>query len=183
MSVLEQDKAARALEKRLASTESPRQRHMLEVAIAHVKAEAALDLEGLMATLTADPQYHFWGAGEDVGPKGADEVRQYYADIVSAKRGILEYDIETIVLDDEVLVTSGPIRAINRGSVAAQRGWAIDDPDADYLVTMRATILWPFSESGELLGEDSGGGSLGPYDFRKLEPHELPQVYTDLWSA
>src|SRR5271166_1777857 len=164
MSVIEQGKGAQALEKRLARTESPRHRHMLEVAIAHLKAEAALDLEGLMATLTADPQYHFWADGQDYGPKGADEVRGYYSQLVADRRGILEYDIDTIVLDDETLVTSGPIRAINRGSVAARRGWAVDDLDADYVVTMRATILWPFSDAGELLGEDSGGG-LDPNDF------------------
>src|SRR5271165_6585089 len=139
MSVIEQGKGAQALEKRLARTESPRHRHMLEVAIAHLRA---------------------------------DEVGGYYSQLVADRRGILEYDIDTIVLDDETLVTSGPIRAINRGSVAARRGWAVDDLDADYVVTMRATILWPFSDAGELLGEDSGGG-LDPNDFVRLDPDEL----------
>jgi hypothetical protein len=184
MSVVEQSKARKALEARLSKTESPRQRHMLEVAIAHVRAEAELDLEGLMASLTEDPQYHFWGNGVDQGPKGAAAVRQYYSDLVEAKRGILEYDIETIVLDDDTLVTIGPICAINRGNVAKARGWDVpeSDPNGDYLVSMRATIIWPFSEDGELLGEDSGGG-WSPTDFRKLDAAELPEVYVKLFAT
>ena len=64
-----------ALEKRLAETESPRQRQLIQVVIDHARAEAVGDIDGLMATLVAEPEYHFWGPGGDRGPKGADAVR------------------------------------------------------------------------------------------------------------
>jgi hypothetical protein len=50
----------KALEKRLVEIESPRQRAVLQTVIDHTKAEAALDVAGLMATLVDEPAYHFW---------------------------------------------------------------------------------------------------------------------------
>ena len=74
----DQAKMWHALEDRLAATENPRHRQMLEVVIEHTKAEADCSVERLMATLIDDPQYHFWVRGRDVGPKGRDAVRSYY---------------------------------------------------------------------------------------------------------
>jgi hypothetical protein len=44
------------VEQRLDEIESPRQRTMLQTVLAHMKAEAAGDVDGLMATLVDDPQ-------------------------------------------------------------------------------------------------------------------------------
>ena len=64
------------LEERLERTTDARHRKMLQTVIDHAKAETRGDVDGLMATLNADPQYHFWN-GKDFGPKGADAVRAY----------------------------------------------------------------------------------------------------------
>ena len=58
----------RDLEKRLECTTSPRRRHMLQTVIDHAKAEAAGSVDGLMATLSADPRYHF-GAAAGTGDR------------------------------------------------------------------------------------------------------------------
>ena len=71
----DQSKIWADLEARLARTQNPRHRQLLETVIAHGRAEAALDVDGLMATLVPEPQYHFWIGGRDRGPKGYDGVR------------------------------------------------------------------------------------------------------------
>lgn len=169
---------AQAIEARLARTTDPRQRGMLEVLCDHIRAEASLDLDGLMATLVDEPAYHLWGSGRDTGPKGRDAVVAYYTGLVTSKRGVLEYDIERIVLDDETIVTEGFIRAFQPGDVARAFGYAVPDESAHYLVRYRALVIWPFDADGtKLLGEDGYAG-IDPEDFQSVEFAELPEEYT-----
>jgi predicted YcjX-like family ATPase len=96
---------------RLTRTENPRHRKMLQTLADHLRAEEHQSLELLLATLVPEPSYHLWKNGADYGPKGAAAVRQYYTELVESKRGILEYAIERIVVDDDNIVTEGTIRA------------------------------------------------------------------------
>jgi hypothetical protein len=177
MGIVDPALAARRLRERLATTESARQRAMLETVVEHLDAEAAMSLDGLMATLAPEPKYHLWANGADYGPKSREGVAAYYAQVVADNRAVLEFDIERIVVDDNCIVTEGWIRAINRGSVAKARGWAVDDDNGDYLVTQRVVIFWPFNEAGQMVGED-GYANLDPLAFRPLDASELPESYT-----
>jgi hypothetical protein len=168
----------RELEDRLAATESPRHRKLLETVINHAKAEAVCDLDGLMKTLVADPQYHFWRAGKDFGPKGYDGVRQYYADYAASGAAILSSFKERIIVDDTSIGHEGTISTLVSGKIARARGYLIDDEAAHYLVRARVTILWSFDEEGLAYGEDSYS-STDPEDFDKLEKSELPTVYVE----
>jgi len=49
----------RELEMRQARTNNPRHRQLLQVVINHGRAEVNRDLDALMATLVAEPEYHF----------------------------------------------------------------------------------------------------------------------------
>jgi len=173
---VDQSLSWRVVEERMARTESPRQRKMLQTLIDHLRAEEHQSLDELMATLVASPQYHFWRDGADYGPKGADAVRSYYAQLVEAKRGVLEYAIERIVVDDDNVVTEGDIRAYQTGAVARGFGFNVDDLDATYLVAYRAVILWPFNAAGEMLGED-GYSTLDPDRASLVAPEDLPAAY------
>ena len=178
MSTIDQARAWKLLEERLANTTNERHRRNLETAIAHSKAEAAPDLEGLLKTLVADPRYHLWVNGADAGAKGWDNVRQFYIDFLATKTNILEYDVERVVVDDFCVVTEGAYRAIWSGSYAASLGMPVDDVSADYLMETRLVVFWPCDENGLLLGEDSysSGGS----QLTKLSPADLPGAYVDL---
>ncbi|MDA4894122.1 nuclear transport factor 2 family protein [Streptomyces sp. MS2A] len=178
MAVIDPTRTWRPLEERLARTSDARHRAMLEVVIAHMKAEADGDLEALMATVSPDPQYHFWVGGADVGPKGRAAVRAYYAAFVGSRSNVLEYVIDRLVLDDETLVTEGTLKMIYRGAAAAAAGFAADDPDADYLVVARQLLLWPIDENGRVAGEDSYSDE--PTRVTRLAGDELPQRYVDL---
>src|ERR671939_653320 len=104
-----------ALEEKCSRTESPRHRQLLQVVIDHVKAEVDRSLDGLMATLVADPQYHFWVRGKDVGPKGYDAVRSYYEAFVLGGGAVFESIKERIVVDDHTVTHEGPTRNLVSG--------------------------------------------------------------------
>jgi hypothetical protein len=182
MALVDQGLSARILEERLARTESPRHRAMLETVVEHLKAEADISLDRLLATLAPTPEYHLWHNGSDIGPKGRDAIAAFYSQLVAEKRGILEFEITRTVVDDDTVVTEGFIRAIQRGDVATSKGYLVDDEAASYLVTSRVTIFWPFNEAGEMLGED-GYSNYDPTSARKLDESELPEVYKQLFAS
>jgi hypothetical protein len=164
------------LEKRLDDTTSPRQRRMLQTVIDHAKAEAAGSVDGLMATLSADPRYHFWSGGKDWGPKGHAAVRGFYESFVAAGEGFFESRKNRIVVDDDTVVTEIELRQLVPGSVAAKRGYVVPDLNGHYVVFARTVILWPFNEAGELVGEDSYGSS-DTSVFEQIPDEELPPQY------
>ena len=94
---VDKTKTWRKVEERLAAEPSARKRAILANVLAHMKAEAVPDLEGLMTTLAPDPQYHFWGPTGDVGPKGTEAVRSFYTSFANSGAHRLEYDVERLV--------------------------------------------------------------------------------------
>ncbi|MEX1006387.1 MAG: nuclear transport factor 2 family protein [Acidimicrobiia bacterium] len=164
------------LEARLEATANPRHRQMLQVVIDHGKAEAVGDVEALIASLSADPQYRFWSQGRDVGPKGRDAIRAFYDDFVASGSGFFESRKLRIVVDDDTIVTENAMRAIVPGAVARARGYAIDDLEGHYLVANRTVILWVFDESCALVGEDSYASS-DITDIQRVPDDELPDEY------
>jgi hypothetical protein len=182
MALIDQHAAAKAVEDRLSRTSDPRQRGMLETVAEHLRAEVVGDVGRLLATLVDDPVYHLWSEGHDVGPHGVDGVLAYYSDLVAARRQVLEFTIERIVVDADTVVTEGWIRAINLGAVARARGWHVDDDEASYLVTQRVVIFWPFDAEGRMLGED-GYANFDPDAVQRLADHELPDAYRQLFAG
>ncbi|MGW2112689.1 hypothetical protein [Streptomyces sp. NPDC001948] len=178
MPVIDPNRTWAPLEERLAITTDKRHRVVLKAVIEHMKAEAAADLDRLMATLSPTPAYHFWSEGNDTGPKGTNGVRTFYSAFVASKSNVLEYALDRLVLDDHCLVTEGFLKQIYPGSYAAQLGFPVDDESADYLIVHRQLLLWPVDEHGLIQGEDSY--STGPVSITKLSLEELPQQYIDL---
>ena len=171
-----------ALEERLARTTNPRHQKMLQTVIDHAKAESAGDVDGLMATLGDNPQYHFWSNGQDWGPKGLDGVRAFYENFVASGAGFFESPKPRIVVDDDTVVTESSMRGIVPGPVAQARGHAIDDINGHYLVTARTAIFWPFDENCVLIGEDSYGSS-DVADCHRVPDDELPAEYVAMLDA
>ena len=167
---------------RIAAETDPRRRRMLGIVRDHARAEVERSLDGLLATLVAEPEYHFWVMGRDHGPKGAAAVRQYYTDFVMSGGAVLESVLERLVVDDGAVVEDTYIRNLVPAGVARRRGYAIPDNIDHVLVTYRNLVLWPFDDGDEtnclLLGEDS----YTPLDLEAWEPvadADLPQYYLD----
>jgi hypothetical protein len=170
------------LEARLATTTNPRHRTMLQVVIDHGKAEAAGDVDALVASLSAEPEYRFWSQGRDVGPKGRDEIRAFYEGFVASGAGFFQSRKVRIVVDDDTIVTENAMRGIVPGQLARARGYTIDDVDGHYLVTNRTVILWVFDESCALVGEDSYASS-DLTDIERVPDDELPAAYLAMLKA
>jgi len=169
------------LEQRLARTQDPRHRAMLQVVIEHAKAEADRSVERLMATLVDDPQYHFWvgATGRDAGPKGAESVRRYYRDFVAGGGAVFESPKDRIVVDDHNVVSEAEVRNIVPGPVAKRRGYRIPDESGHYLVRFRNLVLFEFGDDPtRALGEDSYT-TFDPDAFERVDDADLPQAYLD----
>lgn len=178
MAIIDPTITWKPLEERLARTTDPRHRQVLEIVLEHMKEEAKPDLDGLMRTLASNPAYHFWNAGQDVGPKTTEGVRAYYAAFVESQSNVLEFAIDRLYVDDDGLLTEGYLRQIYPGTYAAQLGFPIDDPAGDYLIEFRQLIVWPVDASGKILGEDSYHS--GPSRIEKLSEDQLPEEYVEM---
>ncbi|BBY43876.1 nuclear transport factor 2 family protein [Mycolicibacterium celeriflavum] len=178
MAVIDPTRTWEPLEKRLADTTNERHRVVLSAVIEHMKAEAAPDMDRLMATLAPQPDYHFWGAEGDFGPKTTAGVQTYYTDFLATRTNILEFEVQRLVVDDHCLVTEGLLKQIYPGAEAQRIGIPVDDVDADYLIVFRQLLLWPIDENGKILGEDSYNP--GVVSMTKMSREELPQSYVDL---
>lgn len=147
------------LEERLAAETDPVVRRNLELVIAHGKAEATLDLEGVLATLCPNPRYvaHTSPDVALVNPTTTEGVRAFYqATIVDTDAHRIEHDVDRVIADRTAVYTEGVVKIAYPGRVLAARGISVDDPDAYYLYTSRMAIVWPVDpESGLLVGEES----------------------------
>jgi hypothetical protein len=77
---------------------------MLETVLEHGRAGAAFDLDGPLATLSPDPEYHFWGNGSDGGPKRHNAVKAFYEGLVAS--GGAYFESHKPRIDDNVVTES-----------------------------------------------------------------------------
>ena len=155
---LDPNKTWKKVEERLAVEADPICRRNLEVVLEHMKAEARLDIDGLIATLSEEPHYHaYTPAGEipELCPKGRDGVRQFYQNFVASGAFRLELDIDRLVVDRDCVLTEGVMRMAYPGTTLALMGHEVDDPKAYYLFEDRMAVLWPMDEKGKIKGEDT----------------------------
>jgi hypothetical protein len=168
-----------ALEARLAVTENPRHRQMLEVVVEHAKAEAERSVERLMATLVEEPQYHFWIGGRDVGPKGAHGVQTYYENFVAGGGAVFASPKDRIVVDDHNVVSEAEVTNIVSGALAKARGYNVPDGDGHYVVRFRNVVFFEFGDDAmHALGEDSYT-TMDPDAFERISDADLPSVYVE----
>jgi len=179
MIALDQSKMWQALEQRLAATDNPRHRTMLEVVIEHARAEADRSVERLMATLVDAPEYHFWMGGRDIGPKGQQRVHDYYVDFVAGGGAVFESPKDRVVVDDHNVVSEAEVRNLVPGPVAQRRGYRVPDDSGHYLVRFRNVVFFEFAaDPTKALGEDSYT-TMDPDAFERVADADLPPAYLE----
>jgi hypothetical protein len=152
----------RKVEERLATETDPVLRRNLETLLAHMKAEMAGDVDGLLDTLSDRVHYHAYGAPDPLSsPEGKDGVRAFYERFIASGAGRLQLDIDRLVVDRDCILTEGVMRMAYPGRTLQAMGITVDDPDAHYLYEARMATLWPFDADGMVLGEDTYTGSDG----------------------
>jgi hypothetical protein len=176
MPVIDQTLTWKAVEARLATETDPVLRRNLETLLTHMKAEAALDLERLMATVSERAAYHQY-VGNLTAPTsvGKDGVRKFYEDFAASGAGRLHHDIDRLVVDRDCILTDGTMRIAYPGRRLAEMGIDVDDPDALYLYETRMAVVWPIDEHGLFIGEDAyvGGDGFDGIADRKIDPADI----------
>jgi len=177
MPVIDQAVTWAKVEERLEVETDPILRRNLETVLAHMKAEAVGDLDGLLETLSDKVAYHAYGAEgvPELNPVGKSGVRRFYTDFIASGATKLQLDIDRLVVDKTCILTEGIMRMAYPGRTLVARGIAVDDPDASYLYETRMAVLWPMDEDGLAIGEDTytGGDGFAGIADRKIDPAQI----------
>jgi hypothetical protein len=185
MPVIDQTLTWRKVEARLATETDPVLRRNLETLLQHMKAEASLDMEALMATVSDHAHYHTYT--DNPGPEhvGKAAVQEFYERFAASGAHKLHHDLDRLVVDRECILTEGVMRMAYPGRTLEAMGIAVDDPDADYLYETRMAIVWPIDGDGLFIGEDAyveGDGFVG-IAGRKVDPADIVLYRPDAVSA
>jgi hypothetical protein len=166
----------RKVVERLETETDPVLRRNLELLLAHQKAEASLDLDGLMATISEQARYQAFGSSDPaLNPVGKPAVRQFYENFAASGAHRLQLDTDRLVVDRHCILTEGLMRMAYPGRTLLARGIEVDDPDAYYLFEARMAIVWPIGPDGLFIGEDSyvGRDGFAGIADRKLDPADI----------
>jgi hypothetical protein len=174
LAIIDQHRTWKKVEERLAVETDPILRRNLELLLQHMKAEAVLDMEPLMATVSENAVYQNFAQG-GAGPVGKAAVQKFYEDFAAGGAQKLQLDLDRLVVDRHCILTEGVMRMAWPGSTLLAMGIGVDDPDADYLYETRMAILWPLDEHGLFIGEDSyvGGDGFEGIANRKVDPADV----------
>ena len=174
MAIIDQHRTWKKVEERLAIETDPTLRRNLETLLQHMKAEAALDMDRLMATVSENAKYQNFGQG-GTGPVGKAAVQKFYEDFAAGGAEKLQHDLDRLIVDKHCILTEGVMCMAWPGTTLVAMGIEVDDPDADYLYEARMAILWPLDDDGLFIGEDSyvGGDGFEGIADRKVDPTDI----------
>lgn len=153
MAKIDQNLTWTKVEARLRTESHPVLRRNLELLLKHMKAEASLDMEPLMATVSEKARYEAFGSGSVIEGKAA--VRKFYEDFAASGAYKLHLDIDRLIVDERCILTEGLMRMAYPGRTLQAMGIAVDDPGAYYLYEAHMAIIWPIGDDGLFIGEDS----------------------------
>jgi hypothetical protein len=179
MPVIDQSVTWRKVEERLAVEPDPVLRRNLTLLLQHMQAEAAQDMERLMATVSETARYEFFGAAQPP-LVGKPAVHGFYTAFAASGAHKLQLDVDRLIVDRDAILTEGVMRMAYPGRTLQAMGIDVDDPEADYLYETRMAVLWPIAEDGLFVGEDTYTGADGFAGIadRKLDPADIRQ-----WAA
>ena len=178
MTIIDPSVTWTSTEARLAQETDPILRRNLELLLQHQQAEATLDLDALMATVSEDARYHSFDGAKSYVLEGKQAVREFYERFAASGAHRLQHEIERLVVDRNCILTEGVIRIAYPGSTLAAHGTPVDDPDALYLYESRMAIIWPIGEDGLFIGEDSyvDRDGFAGIEQRKLSPDDVTEL-------
>jgi hypothetical protein len=154
--------------------DDPRTRHCLQLVADHIVAEVAGDIDGVLATLAADPIYTIWGASNSKAPVGGAAVREFYEQLVGSGKNRLDYVLTRVVADRQAVVTEGDFHHVFPGEALAGRVDGVE-PGRWYHVAYRALVVWVVGDGDRISGEDIYSGEV-PRVIREISPAELAHL-------
>lgn len=170
------------LEQAAAAESNPRRAGLIREVGKHMEAEINGRLDELMATLTAEPVYHFWGRGDATVLEGAEAVRAFYGGMFSVGGEQFEVVVDKVIASDDHVVTEGQVKIVYKGADLAAQGIAevagspVDEA-ALYLSCAQLVTVWPADADGKLIGEDIYFGEDPMTTLARIEPDQLPPYF------
>jgi hypothetical protein len=169
------------LEARAATESNPRRRGLLLAVRDHMEHEIKGALDPLMATLTDEPVYHFWGNTPSV-LEGRDTVRGFYEGMIARGGQQFEVVVDRIVVDDGAVITEGQVKQVYKGTALIAMGMkelagAPLAPDDLVLTTAQLVTVWPADAQGRLIGEDIYFGHDPFRHAERIRREDLPDYY------
>jgi hypothetical protein len=148
----------------------------------HTEAEIKGQLEPLMATLTSEPVYHFWGNANPMVLQGRDAVAGFYSAMFSTGRQQFEVVVEKVVASRDNVVTEGRVKQVNRGrdlkaSGLSKVGDVMVQDDDLWLSDAQLVTVWPADGKGKLVGEDIYFGVNPMQTLRRITREDVPPYY------
>ena len=164
-------------------TSSERQKKLLNGVADHMEAEIKGQLEPLMATLTAEPIYHFWRVGNvNMILNGYEEVSSFYTNMFTTGGEQFEVVVERIIVDDVGVITEGQVKQVytseslrNMG-LTAENISGLEDHDLWFSNTQLITV-WPADPEAKLVGEDIYFGEDPMKTLQPITRDEIPDYY------
>ena len=159
-----------ALEARAADEDNPRRKGLLLEVRDHMEAEINGRLEPLMATLTGEPIYHFWGTGPAMVIDGRQAVNDFYAGMFTTGGQQFEVVVDRIVVDDNAVVTEGQVKNVATGAgmiaqgVTEANGEPITEDDL-FVTTAQLVTVW----AGRPGGQADRRGHLLRHERRRVD--------------
>ena len=170
------------LEERARQETDPRVRMLITAVRDHMEHEIRGNLPELMATLTAEPVYHFWNPNGAFELRGRAAVDGFYQNLIASGGNQFEVVVDKIVADHGNVITEGQVKQVTTGKamLAAGRtevkGVAIA-PDDLYLTRAQLVTVWPGDADGKLVGEDIYFGEDAMSTAVKISREDLPPGY------
>jgi hypothetical protein len=174
--------AVRDYEEQLGALSSPRHRKMLETLIEHVRTVLVCDLEGVMRTMAAEPEFRTWGATGDTGRKGAEAVRSGYAMAFARPGGAITNQVnkvERFVIDDHTVALELTETRVWPARIAKEQGYSVPTDDGYYAVRRRCAVLIPYDDQALICGEYNYGFGwpADPLNFEPVADDDLSPEY------
>jgi hypothetical protein len=172
-----------ALRERAASETNPRHKTLLTEVANHMEAEIKGQLEPLMATLTAQPVYHFWRVGpENMVLEGYDAVAGFYSNMFTTGGQQFQVVIDRIMVDDNAVITEGQVKQVYKSKDLAAMGathsggQALADHEL-WVSNAQLITVWPADPDAKLVGEDIYFGSDPMTTLTPITREEIPDYY------
>lgn len=170
------------LQRAAAAEPDQRRAALIREVARHMETEIKGQLEPLMATLTAEPVYHFWGNGPTMVLQGRDAVAGFYAGMFATGRQQFEVVVEKVIANADNVVTEGRVKQVHVGRDLKAQGITrvgdVEVRDDDlWLADAQLITVWPADADGKLIGEDIYFGQNPMQTLRRIERSELPPYF------
>ncbi|MEM9623140.1 MAG: hypothetical protein AAF993_15925 [Pseudomonadota bacterium] len=171
------------LQERAAATENPLHKTLLTEVALHMEAGIKGQLEPLMATLTAEPVYHFWRL--PVGNmvlRGYTEVAGFYSNMFNTGGNQFEVVNRRILVEDQGVITEGQVKqvytreALSAMGVTDTANGSVQDQPL-WLSCAQLITVWPAAADNKLVGEDIYFGEDPMTTLVPIAESALPDYY------